>query len=524
MESLLTESSSFSSSSASSSSSPSLLSSLPQRNDDDGDEVIKVPHEIMGFPLGFVIDAGCSAVKVLYRSLEDYKDGKLLKPSDSGLLHLRYFNMEDVEKIIDFLKNNCDVISTGNGSECDRVTWYMTGLTTQYIKKDLEENFEIKCYLFSETAALKRALSDLDTLNLGTYDCQLSAVEYVREYIKMLFVAIKQWEATGENAFSWAKDNEAGKAAAAASAAADSGGKNNSENGGTCGRKGDGKKEGEDENVDEEPRAIASGPDGDEDGEGTTKRETVDNGQNDQPTSDGNVCPVVQLITESDLQGWADKYLKPTDRRLATPSLILLFGSSAKFLMLDEKLKMRTVGHMPMSGKTLCGLAEELLGEKDFDKFMKMAEDGDAERVNTMAGDLRCEDHKDEDWYAAFPDNLHVFDLGKLSSGTANGKGKYSRNDLAAGLLSYQCKMIGKFAYLNSRALNVEDVYICGSPLRYQLARKMVETSFFLDSFTNCLIKGRITRLHFIQHPGFLVGLGLWLTNLDLYDESKQRQ
>lgn len=57
--------------------------------------------------------------------------------------------MNEVGDVIDFLRENCDMIVK------DEEEWWMTGITTQHFKKQLESAFNIKYLQINNVVKLK---------------------------------------------------------------------------------------------------------------------------------------------------------------------------------------------------------------------------------------------------------------------------------------------------------------------------------------------------------------------------------
>ncbi|ESN93731.1 hypothetical protein HELRODRAFT_193936 [Helobdella robusta] len=475
LSSLPTSSSSSPSSTTTTSSSSSMTSSSSHFSEEE--EILKLPHELMDFPLGFVVDAGGSVTKVLYRSKLDYSAGRLIKPSDHGLLRLRYFNTVDVKLINDFLKENCDVraardqninnstsrdnnsssSSSNNGSSCssDKVTWYMTGVTTQHFKASLERDFGISLILYSEMMGLQKTLKNFPALNVGHFEKNMAAIHSAVNSIRTIVPAMRKFTEIEEN------------------------NNNKSNNNNIFGGDNDDVKNDLNVNYDND-RGAKEDEEMNEDGNTDSR---------DSP------LPAVGLLTTDDVNGWIVENLLTLHSNLdfVTPCIVVLFGSASVTFL-------------------------------DFDEFMKMAEKGRAENVTTMTSDLRHKNHHDDDSYNAIPDNVPAFQLGKLSSSGFQERAKYSKEDLAAGLLSFQAKTVSKLVLLNCRVHKISNVYMCGSLAKYALARRLIEEDFVTEAlYLNITEGGPLIKMDFIRHPGFLVGLGIWLANVELNKRLKEK-
>jgi len=121
------------------------------------DEVLlTVPEDLALVPLGFSLDAGGSVTKVVYRSKEDYRNGKRIGnvESNEGLLRLRYFRSGADDELINFIRDHCDVMESA--SEADG--WFHTGVQTQRFKEKLEQVMRTKVKTISEPDCTYKAL------------------------------------------------------------------------------------------------------------------------------------------------------------------------------------------------------------------------------------------------------------------------------------------------------------------------------------------------------------------------------
>ncbi|ESO12492.1 hypothetical protein HELRODRAFT_159038 [Helobdella robusta] len=425
---------------------------------DDDEVILEVPHEFMDFPLGFVVDSGGSLSKVIYRSKKDYKHGKIIKPSDHGLLRLKYFKMININQITDFLKENCDVNLTGNGcgTDGDDFTCYMTGVTTQHFKAELEKNFGVKIKLYSEMMAVQNFVKVASLLKIGCYDYDFEAFSNAANRLRILAQAmVKLKTFTEDSTFDDYKADD----------------------------------------------YMADRADKDLEKINISEKNSQSNSTFDSP--------LYELLSCSDEKKWADKYMKPVSDQLIAPSTFTMFGSASGTMLVNKDYQLKVVDLSTVAGKTLFGLMEELVGETDFDKFMDMAARGDLTKVTTCMSDLKNYGNAEEDLYGLLPDEYPAYELGKLTSANAKGKGSYTKEDLAAGILNFQANILSKFALHNTLIQQVDVAYFCGSVMKYELIRKMVTKHFLGDAFWIGLEKGNLLKPLFVRHPGFSVALGV---------------
>lgn len=156
------------------------------------DEILlRVPSHMAQLSIGFALDAGGSVTKLLYRSKEDYNNGKRVADDDSdhGQLRMRYFPAGDDETLISFLLDHCDVMESARKAEDG---WFQTGVQTQRFKERLEEVFQVKFKTISEPDSAFRGLHgfyskvpDCRPLALGTAAVD-RALETTRGFLQMM--------------------------------------------------------------------------------------------------------------------------------------------------------------------------------------------------------------------------------------------------------------------------------------------------------------------------------------------------
>jgi len=59
--------------------------------------------------------------------------------------------------------------------------------------------------------------------------------------------------------------------------------------------------------------------------------------------------------------------------------------------------------------------------QQDFDELMELASRGDHCKVDTMSGDLKVRNRKEEDWYSIMPETHVIFTMGKLANDSYEG-------------------------------------------------------------------------------------------------------
>lgn len=177
---------------------------------ESGEEtVIEVPEELALFSLGFAIDAGGSVTKVLFRSKEDYSNGRRIGKTEVGegvgLLRMRHFASDDSEGLIRFLCDRCDVMeSVRSGTQAD--AWFQTGVRTQWFMQQLDAitGTNVKTKLLSEVDGLCKGLFRFYPLirNRRQMNISPSAVESVLETSRNLLKTMEKFKVLGGDSFS----------------------------------------------------------------------------------------------------------------------------------------------------------------------------------------------------------------------------------------------------------------------------------------------------------------------------------
>lgn len=418
---------------------------------------LQVSPDIINHPLGFVIDSGGSLTKLVYRSKEDYKDGKPLRAMEQGVLRLKSFTIDQLPSLAAFIKANVDMALTPDHKD---VCWWNTGVTSKFFKAQLDKDLNIKTKLYSEMMGLTRSLEKQELLKLSFHQTCPQNIAEAAKITKDMLSMMTGLEEKGEDIEIF-----------------------------QC-------EENSNEVLEDTPKPKTSMP----------------------------VLPpehyLMQLVDTEDYQSWIEQHLKQPSS-FQTPSLFLLVGSAGHVSEVNENYKFKFIDFSTASGKTMCALAEEMVGEKDFDKFIQLAEEGDSRKVDMSSKDLNVESHKDDDWYSVFPEDMVVFEMGKLCSNNYNGKGTYSKADLAAGLLSLQLHTLSKMLISCVRISRVFRVYVCGSMFQFPHVRKTFESHFYKDSMMTSIQYGEPFKVHFFNNPGYLVSLGVWMQNVQ---EEKDRE
>lgn len=206
---------------------------------------------------------------------------------------------------------------------------------------------------------------------------------------------------------------------------------------------------------------------------------------------------------------------------IVSPSLLLTLGSASFLQLIKEDYSNEVIDVYPAGGKSISGLLEEMFHEKSFEKLLEMMEKGDSCKVDFYARDMSVEELKDNDCYNNYPKDLLLQQLGKATSNNRNGKGEYSRADMAAGVFSMMLYNIAKWFSMQALLYKNYDLYVCGSFFQYAYVRDVFERHFISFIKQSYYPSGKIFKLHFFDNPGYLMSLGLWMKNVQ---EEKDRE
>ncbi|ESN93732.1 hypothetical protein HELRODRAFT_193937 [Helobdella robusta] len=419
-----------------------------------------------------LLHLGESSIKVVYRSKQDCNDGKnIIKLQGYGILRLKNFSVKDLDTVAEFLVQNSDVTLTTCGPETEMETepvGCITGLTAQRLKFKLEKFFGIRLQIYPEIMAIEKIAKLMAELDIGYYDLEYGAFEVAATRVKVMLDVFARLPTLGETTL---KDYEF---------------------------------------VEEHDRPGVF-----KDGADLTDNYRF------VKKFDG---PIFELVKSTDIKEWAAKYLQPSSGHLVTPCILMVFGSAAVAYLVTDDYEVKLVDVCSAAGKSFHGLVEEVTGEKSMDEIMKMAARGNLNNVTTLNSDLRNYEHTEHDWYTLFPDEYPVFELGKLTSANAKGKGIYSKEDLAAGILNVVTMMISKCAYNQCKIRELHRVYFAGHFISYELVRKMITSNFLGQAFWLGLEKGYFIKPLFVRQSGFLKALGLWFANVGLNNKNKKNK
>ncbi|MGM9680058.1 MAG: type II pantothenate kinase [Eubacteriales bacterium] len=109
------------------------------------------------------------------------------------------------------------------------------------------------------------------------------------------------------------------------------------------------------------------------------------------------------------------------------------------------------LGGTGVGGGTLVGLSEKLLGMRDFEHIIALAQDGDLSRV-----DLRVSDITKQDVHPDLRPDLTASNFGKVSDVA-------TKSDLALGIINMIFETVSMLAIFAARAYGTENIVITGN-------------------------------------------------------------
>jgi type II pantothenate kinase len=196
------------------------------------------------------------------------------------------------------------------------------------------------------------------------------------------------------------------------------------------------------------------------------------------------------------------------------PYMLVTIGTGVSILRVDGPRKHERVSGSTIGGGTYWGLIRLLTDIDDFEHVMRLAEQGDATKVDMMVGDIYG-NKSDALEKLGLPSNLVASSFGKLvaKDDPANG---LKEEDLARALLLMVTNNIGQVAYLNAKLHNTPRIYFVGNFLRQNNISQR-RLAYAIDFWS----KGEMEAL-FLEHEGYFGALGAFLLSQGI-SESKQR-
>ena len=190
------------------------------------------------------------------------------------------------------------------------------------------------------------------------------------------------------------------------------------------------------------------------------------------------------------------------------PYLLVTIGTGVSILRVDGPRQHVRVSGSTIGGGTYWGLIRLLTDVDDFQKVLKLAENGDSSKADMMVGDIYGTDSQALE-KIGLPSNLVASSFGKLVA-KANPAAGLSQADLARALLLMVTNNIGQVAYLNAQLSKTPRIYFVGNFLRNNnISQRRLAYAI------NYWSKGEMEAL-FLEREGYLGALGAFLLSQDI--------
>jgi len=186
------------------------------------------------------------------------------------------------------------------------------------------------------------------------------------------------------------------------------------------------------------------------------------------------------------------------------PYMLVTIGTGVSILRVDGPRKHERVSGSTIGGGTYWGLIRLLTDVEDFEGAMKLAEHGDASKVDMMVGDIYGEEKSPVLEKMGLASDLVASSFGKLVA-KEDPAHDLKEEDLARALLLMITINIGQVAYLNAQMHKTPRIYFVGNFLRHNKISQR-RLSFAIDFWS----KGEMEAL-FLEHEGYFGALGAFL-------------
>lgn len=140
-------------------------------------------------------------------------------------------------------------------------------------------------------------------------------------------------------------------------------------------------------------------------------------------------------------------------------AIIVSMGTGTAFVSVDGDT-IKHEGGTGVGGGTLLGLSEKILGVRNFENILDLAEDGDLHRVDLTIGDIT------KSPVSNMQADTTASNFGKLSDVATSG-------DLALGITNLVFQTVGMCAVFVARSKNVKNIVLTGNLSRISLAKSI---------------------------------------------------
>lgn len=141
--------------------------------------------------------------------------------------------------------------------------------------------------------------------------------------------------------------------------------------------------------------------------------------------------------------------------------LVVSMGTGTAFVYAEGN-KIEHIGGSGVGGGTLIGLAQEMLGETDFEAILALAADGDLRKVDLSVQDIS------KATISTLPDNVTASNFGRIKSTATKG-------DLALGLINMIFQTAGVMAAFSAKGRGYERIIVTGSLTEIPQGKEVLE-------------------------------------------------
>jgi len=200
------------------------------------------------------------------------------------------------------------------------------------------------------------------------------------------------------------------------------------------------------------------------------------------------------------------------------PHLLVNIGSGVSIIKIDGVDKFSRVSGTMLGGGTLVGLANLLIGTKNFDEIVELSKTGDNAKVDLLVKDIYGGDSP----FANLQGDLLASSFGRVAISPENfdknklfeGNADFSKGDIAKSLLFMISFNIGHLAYLCAMLHNIKRIYFVGNFIRDH-PFTMDKITFAVNYWSNSEMKAM-----FLKHDGYLGALGAFLYGMEIENKN----
>ncbi len=150
------------------------------------------------------------------------------------------------------------------------------------------------------------------------------------------------------------------------------------------------------------------------------------------------------------------------------PYLLVNVGSGVSFLHVQDAETHHRIAGSALGGSTFFGLVKSMTNVEDFDEALRLAREGDADRVNMTVGDIYGGDYKS----IGLPSSMTASFFGKFvhkEKEDVNGHASMEDvkdADICNALLFMITNNLGQLTFLNAQRYGIQRIFFAGNFLR----------------------------------------------------------